>query len=266
MAGITGPLFKILGLPGVSAIVLITGIFTNVYSVVAVITTLHLPMREGLIIGTMCLVSHNFIIETTVLRKTGSSAIRMVLLRIIGSFVIGWFLNIVIPGHFTNDALPSTPERAAFSPVLWDWVRSISYTTAKILILVVLLLILQQILEEFGIIKWLVQPFSPILKLMGLSSSTTFSWIVANTIGLAYGSAIMIDQVEKGQMNTREADLLNHHVALSHSQLEDPLLFLAIGYIIHWMIWPRVIIAIIAVWLRKFELALIDRRSARRKS
>jgi hypothetical protein len=66
----------------------------------------------------------------------------------------------------------------------------------------------------------------------------------------------MIDESEKGKMNREDADLLNHHVSLSHSQLEDPLLFLTLGYAIHWLIWPRIIIAIAAVWLRKAELKI----------
>ena len=92
------------------------------------------------------------------------------------------------------------------------------------------------------------------MKLFGLPRSTTLSWVVANLIGLAYGSAIMIEESEKGKMNREDADLLNHHISLSHSQLEDPLLFLTLGYAIHWLIWPRIIIAIAAVWLRKAEL------------
>jgi hypothetical protein len=53
-------------------------------------------------------------------------------------------------------------------------------------------------------------------------------------------------------MTKEDADLLNHHISISHSQLEDPLLFLTLGYTLHWLIWPRVIVAIAAVWLKKF--------------
>jgi spore maturation protein SpmB len=262
MARITGPVFNYIGLPGISAIVFITSIFTNIYSVIAVLTTLNLPIREGIIIGTMCLVSHNFIIETAVLRKTGSSVTRMLILRLAGSFLIGWFLNKVIPGSFSNNFISPNREHGELIPVLIKWSMAITYTTVKIIILVVLLLILQEILEEFGLIRWMERPLAPVLKLMGLPDTTAFSWIVANTIGLAYGSAIMINQVENGKMKKQEADLLNHHISLSHSQLEDPLLFLAIGYVIHWMIWPRIIIAIIAVWLRKLEIFTLPSHKA----
>jgi spore maturation protein SpmB len=261
MAKYTGPLFRLMGLPGVSAIVLITSIFTNVYSVVAVLTTLNLPVREGMIIGTMCLVSHGFLIETAVLKRTGSSVIRMLLLRLVSSFIIGFWLNLMIPGEPATSFISPNRLHGEFTGVLMNWLRTISSTTLKIIILVNLLLILQKIMEEFGLIKWLEKPLSPLLKLMGLPKKTTFSWIVANAIGLAYGSAIMINLVEEGKMNKQEADLLNHHIAVSHSQLEDPLLFLTLGYTIHWLIWPRVIIAIVAVWLRRAELRFFPDRA-----
>ncbi len=256
MANFTGPLFGHLGLPGVSAIVLITSIFTNIYSVVAVLSMLQLPMREGIILATMCLVSHGFIIETAVMKRTGSSAIRMLLLRIVGSIVVGWLLNMTMPGSFSDISVSVTNQQQEFEIVFLHWLSSISSTILKILILVNILLIFQKIMDEFGWIDAIEKPLTPLMKLFGLPRSTTLSWVVANLIGLAYGSAIMIEESEKGKMNREDADLLNHHVSLSHSQLEDPLLFLTLGYAIHWLIWPRIIIAIAAVWIRKAELKL----------
>lgn len=257
MAKYTGPVFQVIGLPGVSAIVLITSIFTNIYSVVAVLSTLNLPMREGIIIATMCLVSHGFIIETAVLRKTGSSAVRMLLLRIISSFIIGWLLNMMMPGQTNPDTISVARIHNGFQEVFMLWLKTISATTLKILVLVNLLLILQKVMEEFGLIKWLERPLRPLMKVFGLPEKTTFSWIVANAIGLAYGSAIMINLTDEGKLGRNDADLLNHHIAVSHSQLEDPLLFLTLGYTIHWLIWPRVLIAMAAVWLRRAELRFI---------
>lgn len=256
MAHYTGPVFRHLGLPGISAIVLVTSIFTNIYSVVAVLSLLQLPMREGMILASMCLVSHGFLIETAVMKRTGSSAIRMLLLRVTGSFILAWFLNMIMPGSISADTHSIVQQHQDFSIVFMHWMSSISLTTLKIFILVNLLLIFQRILDEFGWIGAIEKPLSPLMKVFGLPRSTTLSWVVANLIGLAYGSAIMINESEKGKMNREDADLLNHHVALSHSQLEDPLLFLTLGYAIHWLIWPRIIIAIASVWLRKAELKI----------
>lgn len=251
IAEITAPWFRHFGLPGVSAIVLITSVFTNVYSVVAVLTLLDLPLREGMILATMCLVSHGFIIETAVMKKTGSSAFWINVNRLLGSVAVGLILNLVMPGTFSETDAVYVHKQLPFSTAFWSWLSSISTTVLKIFILVNLLLFFQQLLEEFGWIKMIEKPLSPLMKLMGLPVNTTFSWVVGNLVGLAYGSAIMIDQRQKEYMTRKEADLLNHHLSISHSQLEDPLLFLTLGYTLHWLIWPRILVAIASVWLRK---------------
>jgi len=239
IAQYTSPIFKLIGLPGVAAIVIITSIFTNIYSVVAVLTALALPAREGTIIAVMCLISHGFIIETAVMKKTGSNAIRMLFLRLIASFMVGWLLNLIIPGSSLEGISIIGSSKVAFSEELMKWSLLILKTVLKIMILINLLLILQKLLEEFGILKWLIKPLSPLMILFGLPKETSFSWII-----------------NESKMSKNQADLLNHHIALSHSQLEDPLLFVTLGYSMFWLVIPRIFIAIISVWVRKIELYL----------
>lgn len=243
------PFFAMLNLPGVAAIILIMSIFTNVYSVLAVLALLNLPMREGIIIATMCLVSHNFIIENIVMKRTGSSFWEISLVRILGSLAVALMLNLVLPGGGGNITQELPITSTTVSDAIFHWFSSSGSMILKILIIINILLFAQELLEEFGIISYIVKFFSPLMRLMGLPQNTTFSWVVANVVGLAYGSAIMIDQSQKGKMDRNDADILNHHIALSHSQLEDPLLFLTLGYPMLPLIIPRVIIAIIAVWV-----------------
>ena len=87
---------------------------------------------------------------------------------------------------------------------------------------------------------------------MGLPESTTILLIVANALGLAHGSGVIVEVGKEGRVTKKDADLLNYHVAISHSNLEDLLLFAAIGVSIFWMLIPRLIIAIAVVWGRKF--------------
>lgn len=256
IAGYTGPVFEHFGLPGVSAVVFITSIFTNIYSVVALLAMFDLPMRESTILAVMCLVSHGFLIETLVLKRTGSNVVRMLLLRLLGSFMVAGLLNWLMPGSYSGDAAIVSALKPGFGVVFMHWLHSIASTVLKILLLVNVLLVLQQILEEFGWIEAINKPLSPFMRIMGLPGNTTLSWVVGNIVGLAYGSAIMIDQREKGRMSSKDADLLNHHIAVSHSNLEDPLLFLTLGYTLHWLVWPRILLAIVAVWARKLELRI----------
>jgi len=252
----TGPLFALFGLSGKASIILITSIFTNIYSVIAVMATLDMPVREGLILANMCLIAHALIVESGIQRKTGSSAWRMVVVRISASFLAAWILNIIMPQFEGTIRAGAAISREGFIPDFLIWLKSISITSVKIVVLVNLLLILQKLLQEMGILEWLVKPFHPLLWLMGLPRNTGFLWIVAYTLGLSYGGAVMISQSSEGKLTRREADLLNHHIAVSHSQFEDTLLFAAMGFSIPWLMLPRFMLAIVYVWVRRLEIAL----------
>lgn len=262
-AHITEPFFSLLGLPSQTALVLITSMLTNIYSVIAVISMLGLPVREATILAVMCLISHGFIIETAVLRKTGSSAVRMLLVRFLTSLAGGVFLALCLPGFEGAVKGGLQTGTLQFGPALFGWFLLMLRMSAKILILVTLLMILQRLMEEFGLLKMLSLIMGPILRFFGLAPEASLSWLIANVIGLAYGSVIILEEVEKGHINRREADLLNHHIAVSHSQLEDPILFYAIGLPIWWLIWPRLLLAFVVVWLRRGELALRSKRLVR---
>jgi hypothetical protein len=254
IAGWVAPLFKLIGLSGQASIVLITSFFTNIYSVIAVMTTLGIGHREGTILAVMCLISHAFIVETAIQKKTGSAPWRMIVTRLSASFIAAWMLNLILPAEAITASENVVRLAGEFSPALKLWLSDMLVTTIKIIILVNLLLIIQKILNEFGLIKWILLPFTPLLKVMGLPSSTGFLWVVANTLGLGYGGAIMISETEDGKLSREDADLLNHNIAISHSQLEDPLLFVAVGYPLGILIWPRILLAIVFVWIRRFEI------------
>lgn len=257
LSSLATPLFTLVGLPGEAALVFITSIFTNIYTVIALLANMDFSVREGLIISTMCLISHGFIIETLVLKKTGSSAVGMVLLRLVGSFVAAIALNRILP-EMNDKMITETITALTFWSVMKQWLFNSLLLCLQILLIVSLLMILQRLLEEFGILRILSRFFSPLMTVFGLPSSVSFLWIVGNTVGLAYGSAIMMEYAREGKLSERDADLLNHHLAISHSQLEDPLLFTVLGLPLLWLIVPRVMLAVLVVWLKRGENKLRD--------
>jgi hypothetical protein len=254
IAGWVAPALKLIGLSGQTSIVLITSFFTNIYSVIAVMTTLGIGSREGTILAVMCLISHALIVETAIQKRTGSQPWRMILTRLAASLIAAWVLNLMLPKETQAGLQELVHTSPLFVPALTGWLTDISLTTLKIVLLVNLLLILQRILNEFGLIKWILMPFAPLIRMMGLPANTGFLWMIAYTLGLSYGGAIMINETEAGKLRSEDADLLNHHIAISHSQLEDPLLFAAIGYNMGILILPRVLLSILFVWIRRFEI------------
>lgn len=250
ISSFASPLFTLIGLPGDAALVFVTSIFTNIYTVIALLSTLDFSVRESLIMATMCLISHNFVVETIVLQKTGSSAVWMVILRIVGSFVAAIGLNWLLP-EMNEKMMVKTAISFGFGETMLHWLESSVMLGLKIVLVISGLMILQRLLEEFGILKILSAMLSPLMRLFGLNPDVAFLWLVGNTVGLAYGSAIMMDYAKMGKLVHKEADLLNHHLAISHSQLEDPLLFVVMGLPVGWLIFPRVVLAMLVVWVRR---------------
>ena len=68
----------------------------------------------------------------------------------------------------------------------------------------------------------------------------------------------MIDEVEEGRLTREEANLVNHHLGVSHSLLEDTMLFVAMGISFWWIFLTRLALAMGAVWTMRAVSALTN--------
>ena len=250
LAGYLSPIFSYIGLSGDSAIVFLTSIFLPLYPTIAVMTTLTLTLREATILAVMCLVSHNLPVECSVAHKTGSPFGRIVAFRIIMSFVSAIVLNWLIP---QSDApfsflASATTEVTSWGLLFIQWLSSSLVLIITIILIVTALMVLQRVLEEFGWMHRIAHILSPLMRLFGLPTGCSLLWLTGNVVGMAYGAAIMIDEVEQGRLTRHEANLVNHHLGVSHSLLEDTMLFVAMGISFWWIFLTRLALAMIAVW------------------
>ena len=255
------PVFSSFGLPGEAALAYVSGYFVNCYTAMAVMSTLGLDMREATILAVMVLCSHNMIVETTVQAKTGSSAVRIVVIRTLSAFILAYVLNLIMPEYTEKVTEVIEAKDTTFVGMLIDWALRTAKTVGLMIILVYLLTLLQRILNEFGIIKYIANFLKPVMVFFGLPPSTAFLWLVANTLGLAYGAAVMIDETEQGTTTKEENDILNHHIGVSHSNLEDLLLFTAMGGNFLWMLLSRWAMSLLLVWERKLEIIFSKKRN-----
>ncbi|HNY06181.1 MAG TPA: hypothetical protein PK500_07400 [Candidatus Egerieousia sp.] len=256
------PVMKFVGLPGEASLAYVSGYFVNVYSAIAAAVTLGLTRRSMTILAVMAMCSHSMIVETAVQKKTGSSAIRIVIIRTLSGIVLASLLNLILP----EEAAAATSSAAVANPPFWimfkEWIISLVKLCIKIIILIFLLSVLQKILKEFGIINVISKFLNWPLKFFGLSPNTSFLWIVANTLGLAYGAAVMFQEKESGHVSQREIQLLNSHIAISHSNLEDLILFTSVGGIWWIILLTRWAGSFVLVWEERLEFYLKDRRRA----
>ncbi|MCD8079385.1 MAG: nucleoside recognition domain-containing protein [Bacteroides sp.] len=257
LAAFLHPVFGLIGLPGALAIVFITSIFLPLYASIAVMASLTMTMREATILALMCLIAHNLPVECAVTRKTGSSFLGMVALRIGMAFVVALFLNRLLPADDRPFLLAIQPESyTTLAEVLQAWVYSSLAIVLTIVVIVTLLMILQRLLTEFDLIDALSRPLRPLMRFFGLPDNSPFLWIVGNVVGLAYGGAVMADMVEEGRLSLRDSNTVNYHLSISHSLLEDTLLFVALGINFWMIVGTRLLFATGVVWARRFIIYL----------
>ena len=250
LAGYLSPVFSYIGLSGDSAFVFLTSIFLPLYPTIAVMTTLTLTLREATILAVMCLVSHNLPVECSVAHKTGSRFGEIVAFRIAMSFVSAIVLNWLLPQSDVPFSFMSmgAAEVTSWGTLFMQWLSSSLVLVITIVLIVTALMVLQRVLEEFGWMHRIAHMLAPLMRLFGLPSGCSLLWLTGNVVGMAYGAAIMIDEVENGRLTRDEANLVNHHLGVSHSLLEDTMLFVAMGISFWWICLTRLVLAMIAVW------------------
>ena len=251
LAQFLDPVFIHLGLPGSTAIIFITSIFLPLYAPLAIIISMPITLRELTILALMCQTAHNLPVESAIQAKTGTSFWAMTLLRIVVSIAIALVLNLVLPQEMGMPLFDTTAIQTVSSvnQLLLNWIIN-SVKMGLILFGIILLLnVLYKVLETYKLILKLSKTIEPLLRFFGLSGSVGFLWLIGYIVGLAYGGALMIDQMNDGKVSRSDARLLNYHLAVSHSVLEDKLLFVALGVSYLLILAVRLTVALSVVWL-----------------
>lgn len=84
------------GLPGESAVAIITGTFVNLYAAAAVVADLDMTGRQLTILALILGVSHSQIMETAIIGKMKARPYLVAPLRVIVSLCAGFVLNIMM--------------------------------------------------------------------------------------------------------------------------------------------------------------------------
>ena len=255
IAGFLSPLMRLIGLPGQAALAFISGVLLNTYSAIAVMGSLALSLRDATILTVMCLIAHNLIVETTVMKSAGSSAVKMLFLRLGAAIVAAFVLNILLPQAMAGKAFsPGIGSgKVEFLVMLKNWGFATLQLVGKIILYVLVIMLTQSVFEEFKIMDFLSKVLAPFMKIFGLPSEASFLWIVINIVGYAYGAGIIKAEYESGRMKKQDGDLFNHHAAISHSLLEDTILYSAISIPVLWLVIPRLLLATAVVWIERFR-------------
>ena len=251
IAGYLNPLFSMMGLPGESAVLFISGAAAGTYAGVAAMMSVHLTLRQATIVGVMILICHALPMECTVNHKTGSNFWRMGLIRILMAFVAAMFLNQVLPAMSIPYLYIGAVAESSLSQVLLTWLISQAKIAVMVFLIIYVLMVLQNLIQRYSLLDPLSRFLAPLMRLFGLPREAAYMWLVGNVLGLSYGSAVMLDLEEKGQITREDANAVNYHLIMNHSMLEDTIVMAVTGISVFWILSTRVLFAFIVVWIRK---------------
>jgi spore maturation protein SpmB len=253
------PLMRLMGLPGEMGLVWASAMIANIYgSLVAylqIMPTLEVPLTvaQVTVLGTIILIAHTFLIELVVTQRAGAKILPMFLLRFGFGFVAG--VIVYWTYHFFG-VLQGYPEvvntilMGKKDPTLLEWGLTQLKSYAFLFVWITALIILLDILKRTGAIEKINNALEPVLRILGIGKEVIPLTVVGMTLGLAYGGALIINEVKQNN-KLKHRDVLYALVlmAICHSVIEDTLLLMSIGSHYSGVFIFRIIFALIITYI-----------------
>ncbi len=242
------PVMGLLSLPASAALPLIIGILTGIYGAIAAMAALSFSLNQTILIANFLLISHNLIQESIVQGKAGFNPVFAALFRLGASVVITWIVSLFLSsGPAVLEVVSGTVASQAdltLAVMLKTWAWDILLLSIKIFIIIMPLMICLELMKEFKLIQHIVTLATPVLRLLGLSRSAGILWLTAAIFGLAYGSAVIVEETKTTTLSPDELSKLHLSIGINHAMIEDPALFLPLGIPPFWLWVPRFIAAV----------------------
>jgi hypothetical protein len=242
------PLMSILSLPAMATLPLLIGMLTNIYGGIAAMAVLPFSQDQMTLMAIFLLIAHNLIQEGVIQAKSGIHPFKATVFRLAAAtftvIAVAPFFNVTMTAsEKTGSSLEMTRP---LIEALQEWGLTTLSLSVKIFVIIMCILTLLEILKTFDLINPMVRVLSPLLKIMGLDQKVGFLWLTAVIFGVAYGGAVIVEEVKAGHLTKEELEELHLSIGINHALVEDPSLFLSLGLSPFWLWVPRVIVAILA--------------------
>ncbi len=245
------PVMAIFTLPSDAALPLVIGMLSSVYGGIAAMAVLPFSTAQMTLMAVYILMAHALIQEGIIQGQSGIHPLKAILVRI-GAAVVT--LLLMVPFVGSSPVMPAAASGVltappAFPEMIRHWAWTTARLTAKIFVIIMLLLSLLELLKSFELIHPFVRALRPLLRIMGLDEKVGFLWMTAVIFGLSYGGAIIVEEAKSGHLSRDELEILHLSIGMNHSMVEDPPLFLPMGIHPFWIYVPRILMAILTVRL-----------------
>lgn len=246
------PLMVLTGLPGEMGLAWASAIATNLYGGVIVFATLakdiDMTIAQATIMASMMLMAHGFPVELQICKKAGTRIRAMFMFRFGSALIFGIILNV----FYKAFNLLQEPVQVLYTPVqtedtILSWAYGEVVNLAYIALIILCLVALMKILDRIGFIKVINMLCRPLLKFMGISEQASYTTMVGFTLGLTYGSGLILKEAASGTIGHRDIFFSLGFMGICHSMIEDTLLMVAIGGDLSGILILRTIFSVIFV-------------------
>ncbi len=248
------PLMAIMGLPGELALVWVTAIFTSIYGGIAVFASLapelQLTSAQITVLASAILFAHSLPIELAVSRKAGAGAFSVGAVRIGAAVVYGVLFTLVCSkGGWLQDVPQSVFSSPPPAAGLSGWAVDQLYNILLILVIICVIILAMRLLRAIGFLGLLESLLAPVLPYFGMTGKAAPITVVGMLMGLGYGGALIIREVETGKLEKEEVFHSMLLLGLCHSLFEDTLLLAAIGGKFMGILWGRMAFSLFFLYL-----------------
>lgn len=102
-------------------------------------------------------------------------------------------------------------------------------TMLRIALILTPIMITVEIVHHYNLLKLFSGKIKGLLNLLTLPPEAAFPLLVGAFFGIVYGSALIIEYAREGHLGKRELLLIGIFLSISHSIIEDTLIFSAFG-------------------------------------
>ncbi|MCF8114444.1 MAG: nucleoside recognition domain-containing protein [Desulfotignum sp.] len=246
------PVMSWLGLPAAAALVIIAGIFTGIYGTVAALSVMPFSMDHMILLAVFTLICHNLIQESIVQGRSGINPFFAAAFRLAAAFVVTFCCAKIMgitpqtTAALSAGTLPGTQQ--AFSAWLAVWAVDTLKLTIQIFFIIMPLMVMLELARIFHVIDVVIRPLRPVLSFLGLDKSCGMLWMTAAVFGLAYGSAVIVEETRTHFYDKEALTRLHLSIGINHAMIEDPVLLLPLGIPPFWLWIPRLVAAIIVTY------------------
>jgi len=246
------PVMGLVDLPASMGLVWASAMLSNMYSGMIVFVSLSqqdpVTVAQCTVLATMMLIAHSLPLELKIAQKCGSSLVAQAVLRIVGAFLCGWILSLI----YGSLDLLQAQNQVFWTPgeqpdTIWEWAVGQVQNLGSIFLIILGLLTFMKLATAMRLTDLCNFLLRPVLKLIGIGPSASTITVVGLSLGLTYGSGLILHEIDNGRVNRQDIFYSLSLMGMSHALIEDTLLMVMIGAHHSGILWGRLVFSLLAM-------------------